>query len=232
MRKAAPHAALSFLLWKGKIMGIIKIRNEKKTDYEETEMIIKKAFWNLYVPGCTEHYLAHILRSHKDFIPELDLVIENDNKIIGNIMYTKTRLVDESGNTKNILTFGPVCIEPQYQRQGYGKALMEYSFERAVTLGYEAIVIFGAPANYVARGFKSCKKFNVSLENGSFPAAMMVKELKDCALNGHLWTYYQSPAFEFDETTAQQYKDDDSSFERKTLPCQEEFYILSNSVIQ
>ena len=102
-------------------MEKIKIRNEKNTDYEATEMIIKKAFWNLYVPGCSEHYLAHILRSHEDFVPELDLVIEADNKIIGNIMYTKSRLADETGNIKNILTFGPVCIAPEYQRRGYGK---------------------------------------------------------------------------------------------------------------
>lgn len=213
-------------------MEKIKIRNEKNTDYEATEMIIKEAFWNLYVPGCSEHYLAHILRSHEDFVPELDLVIEADNKIIGNIMYTKSRLADETGNTKNILTFGPVCIVPEYQRRGYGKALMEYSFERAAGLGYEAIVIFGSPANYVARGFKSCKKFNVSVENGVFPTAMLVKELKIGALSGHKWTYSQSSAFEFDENTAQRYMDNDSRFLRKTLPAQEEFYILSNSVIR
>ncbi len=213
-------------------MEKIKIRNEKNTDYEATEMIIKEAFWNLYVPGCSEHYLAHILRSHEDFVPELDLVIEADNKIIGNIMYTKSRLADETGNTKNILTFGPVCIVPEYQRRGYGKALMEYSFERAAGLGYEAIVIFGSPANYVARGFKSCKKFNVSVENGVFPTAMLVKELKISALSGHKWTYSQSSAFEFDENTAQRYMDNDSRFLRKTLPAQEEFYILSNSVIR
>ncbi|MBP3481413.1 MAG: N-acetyltransferase [Clostridia bacterium] len=213
-------------------MEKIKIRNEKNTDYEATEMIIKKAFWNLYVPGCSEHYLAHILRSHEDFVPELDLVIEADNKIIGNIMYTKSRLADETGNIKNILTFGPVCIAPEYQRRGYGKALMEYSFERAAGLGYEAIVIFGSPANYVARGFKSCKKFNVSVENGVFPTAMLVKELKIGALSGHKWTYSQSSAFEFDENTAQRYMDNDSRFIRKTLPAQEEFYILSNSVIR
>ena len=213
-------------------MEKIKIRNEKNTDYEATEMIIKKAFWNLYVPGCSEHYLAHILRSHEDFVPELDLVIEADNKIIGNIMYTKSRLADETGNIKNILTFGPVCIAPEYQRRGYGKALMEYSFERAAGRGYEAIVIFGSPANYVARGFKSCKKFNVSVENGVFPTAMLVKELKIGALSGHKWTYSQSSAFEFDENTAQRYMDNDSRFIRKTLPAQEEFYILSNSVIR
>ena len=74
------------------------------------------------------------MRSHEDFLPELDLVIEVDNQIIGNIMYTKAKLVDESGEEKEILTFGPVCIMPEYQRMGYGKMLMEYSFEKAAAL--------------------------------------------------------------------------------------------------
>ncbi|HRV98342.1 MAG TPA: N-acetyltransferase, partial [Aminobacteriaceae bacterium] len=170
----------------------IVIRNEKEADYKRVEEITRKSFWNLYVPGCTEHYLVHVLRTHEDFLPELDFVIEVDGRIIGNIMYTKTLLVDESGEEKNILTFGPVCIVPEYQRKGYGKRLMERSFERAVALGYDVIVIFGNPNNYVSRGFKSCKKFNVCLGNGTFPAAMMVKELKPGVLDGRKWTYHQS----------------------------------------
>ena len=98
------------------------------------------------------------MRSHKDFLQELDLVIEVDHQIIGNIMYTKAKLVDESGEEKEILTFGPVCILPEYQRKGYGKILMEHSFKQADALGYDVIVIFGNPGNYVSRGFKSCKK--------------------------------------------------------------------------
>ena len=94
---------------------MIKIRNEEETDYERVEEITRKAFWNLYVPGCNEHYLVHVMRSHKDFLPELDLVIEVDNQIIGNIMYTKAKLVDESGAEKEILTFGSVCIMPDIQ---------------------------------------------------------------------------------------------------------------------
>ena len=98
------------------------------------------------------------MRGHKDFIPELDFVIELDGRVIGNIMYTKARLVDESGEEKEILTFGPVSIAPEFQRKGYGKKLIEYSFEQAAALGYDVVVIFGSPANYVSCGFKSCKK--------------------------------------------------------------------------
>jgi len=190
---------------------MIKIRNEEETDYERVEEITRQAFWNLHIPGCIEHYLVHVMRSHKDFLPELDLVIEVDNQIIGNIMYTKAKLVDESGDEKEILTFGPVCIMPEYQRMGYGKMLMEHSFDQAVALGYDVIVIFGNPSNYAGRGFKSCKKYNICLENGTFPAAMMVKELKPEALDGRKLVYYDSPVMKIDEKEAEHF-DETSEF--------------------
>ena len=93
-----------------------------------------------------EHYLVHIMRKHEDFIPELDFVLERNGQVIGNIMYTKARLIDENGIEKEILTFGPVSILPAYQRMGYGKMLMEHSFQAAMQLGYDVIVIFGSPA--------------------------------------------------------------------------------------
>ena len=211
---------------------MIKIRNEEERDYERVEEITRKAFWNLYIPGCIEHYLVHVMRSHKDFLPELDLVIEIDDQIIGNIMYTKAKLVDESGEEKEILTFGPICIIPEYQRMGYGKMLMEHSFEKAVALGYDVIVIFGNPNNYVSRGFKSCKKYNICLENGTFPAAMLVKELKPEALDGRKWVYYDSPVMNIDEQEAGRFDESLEKMEKKFQPSQEEFYIHSHSVIQ
>jgi putative acetyltransferase len=210
----------------------VKIRHEAATDYERVEKITRKAFWNLYTPGCAEHYLVHIMRTHQDFLPELDLVIEVGGQVIGNIMYTKTKLIDESGKEKGILTFGPVCILPQYQRKGYGKKLMEYSFELSASLGYDVIVIFGNPNNYVSRGFKSCKKYNICLENGTYPAAMMVKELKPGVLDGRKWIYYQSPVFEIDEQAAGRFDEALESMEKKYQPSQEEFYINSHAVIQ
>ena len=214
-----------------KMNKVIKIRNEEEADYQRVEELTRKSFWNLYVPGCNEHYLVHVMRSHKDFMPELDLVIEVDNQIIGNIMYTKAKLIDESGAVKDILTFGPVCILPGYQRTGYGKKLMEYSFEQAVALGYDVIVIFGNPNNYVSRGFKSCKRYNICLENGTYPTAMMVKELKPEVLDGRKWVYYQSPVFEIDEQEAERFDEGLEILEKKYQPSQEEFYILSHSVI-
>ena len=211
---------------------MITIRNEEEKDRAEVEDVIRKAFWNLYIPGCNEHYLAHIMRSHPDFLPELDFVIELDGKIIGSIMYTRNKLIEENGNEKNILTFGPVCILPKHQRRGYGKQLLEHSFERAAAAGYDVIVIFGSPNNYVGRGFKSCKKFNVCTEDGTFPAAMLIKELKPGTLeNGKKYVYRPRPVFTFDEKEAERFDAGLEKMEKECRPGQEEFYILSQAVI-
>lgn len=210
----------------------IVIRAERESDYQIVENMTRKAFWNLYIPGCTEHYLVHKMRSHKDFVSALDLVIELNGQVIGNIMYTQSRLVDESGTEKEILTFGPVSILPEYQRQGYGKLLLDYSFQEALRLGYSIIVIFGNPSNYVNRGFKSCKKYNIALEDGTFPTAMMAKVLTSVDyLDGRRWTYYSSPIMDVDEKEAENF---DKNFEQMTKgyqASQDEFYIYSHSFV-
>lgn len=96
---------------------MFQIRNEEERDYPIVEEITRKAFYNMYIPGCVEHYLVHIMRGHEDFIPELDFVAELDGRVIGNIMYTKSRLADEQGAEKSILTFGSVSILPEHQRK-------------------------------------------------------------------------------------------------------------------
>ena len=207
------------------------LRNEEERDWPAVERLTRRAFYNLYIPGCVEHYLAKRLRSHPDFIPELDLVLELEGQVIANVMYTKNRLVDEGGEEREILTFGPLCVAPEHQRKGYGRLLLEGSFQRAAELGYDTVVIFGDPANYMSRGFKSCKKYNVALEGTGFPAAMLVKELRAGALDGRRWYYRQSAAYEMDEAAARAYDDAlPEKLEKKWLPCQEAFEILSQAV--
>jgi putative acetyltransferase len=211
----------------------IIIRNETPDDFREVEELTRKAFWNVNVPGCDEHYLAHILRSHEDFLPELDFVAEtHDGEIVGNVMYTKSALIDEDGNRMETLTFGPISVLPAYQRMGVGKALLEHSFKKAVELGYPAIVIFGDPDNYVSRGFKSCRKYNVRTENGSFPTAMLVKELKEGALSGKKWIYRESPAYEYTSSEAEEFDRQFEPMKKEFRPSQEAFYIFSHSVIR
>lgn len=210
---------------------MLEIRNETVADRQAVEELTRRAFYNIYAPGCTEHYLVRIMREHGDFIPQLDLVALLDGEIVGNIMYTRARLVDEQGQEKPILTFGPISVAPEHQRRGYGKALIEASFRRAAEMGYDVVVIFGSPANYVARGFQSCKRHNICLEGGRFPAAMLVKELVPGALDGRRWFYYDSPVMAVDESAARQYDDTLPPMEKKWLPSQEEFYIMSHSTL-
>lgn len=209
------------------------IRLERPCDYRTVETTTREAFWNLSVPGCDEHYYVHVMRSHADFIPELDFVLEVGGKLIGNVMYTKCKLTDEIGEEKQILSFGPVCILPEYQRRGYGKALLEHSFQKALELGYDTIVIFGNPDNYVARGFKSCKKYNVCLEGNLYPTALLVKELKTGVLSGRKWVFHESSvgALCRDRDAVEKF---DALFppkEKQWQPSQEAFYIHSHSVI-
>ena len=211
---------------------MIIIRNEEEKDYQTVERITREAFYNMYIPGCTEHYLVNVMRSHKDFIPELDFVMEVDGEVIGNIMYTKSWLTDDDGGQKQIITFGPVSIAPEHQRKGYGKRLMQHSFEKAVSLGYDVIVIFGTPMNYVSSGFKSCKKYNICLEGGKFPAAMLVKELIPGALDGKRRYYHDSPVMTVSEEDAAAFDEKLERMEKKYQPSQEEFYIMSHSFLE
>lgn len=208
------------------------IRNEEPRDYGPVEDITRRAFYNIYIPGCCEHYLVRIMRRHPDFLPALDFVAELDGRVIGNIMYTRSRLTDEAGTERDILTFGPVSVAPEHQRKGYGRQLMEHSFARAAALGYEVIVIFGSPANYVGRGFRCCKKYNVCAADGRFPAAMLVKELCPGALDGRRWVYSHSPVMALDEAAAQRYDDTLPPLKKEFRPSQEEFYIMSHSFVE
>ena len=207
------------------------IRLETPNDYRAVETLTREAFWNQHVPGCDEHYLVHTMRNHPDFIPELAFVLEIDDEIIGNIMYTKGKLIDEGGNEKPCLSFGPISVAPVHQRKGYGKMLIEHSFRMSAEMGYEVIVIFGNPDNYVARGFKSSRKYNVCLEGDRFPAALLVKELQEGVLDGRRWYFHESS---FGEACAD--KDAAAAFEatfppkeKRWQPSQEEFYIHSHS---
>ena len=115
----------------------MNIRLEQPKDYREVENLTREAFWNIYRPGCTEHYVLNQYRTNPDFIPELDLVMEEDNMIIGHVMFSKAELVLDNGNRKPSWTFGPISIHPDYQRKGYGLKLLQYALERARMMGID-----------------------------------------------------------------------------------------------
>jgi predicted N-acetyltransferase YhbS len=215
-------------------MENIIIRQETPADYRAVEELTREAFWNVYKPGADEHYFVHMMREHPDFIPELAFVLESDGEIVGNIMYTKAWLEDECGNRKEILSFGPLCVAPKYQRMKLGKLLIEHSFAKAREMGYDVNINFGNPGNYVSRGFVSCKKKNVSfVREGNFPTALLVAELVPDALGGKAWMYIPSTAADCCEDTAavEAYDATFPEKERKWMPSQEEFYIYSHSSV-
>lgn len=210
------------------------IRLETKEDYRAVEELTREAFWNLYGPGCDEHYLIHKMRSHPDFLPELAYVCEVRGQVRGCIFYTKTKLLREDGLVKPILTFGPIAVHPDYQRQGLGKALIEHTFRLAQTMGYDTVVIFGSPGNYVSRGFVSCQRKQVYVGEEIYPTAMLVKELVHGVLDGHKWQFRESDVGNCleDHGAVEAF---DATFPKKPkvtgTPIQEEFYIYSHSTV-
>lgn len=174
------------------------LRQENPSDYAQVEALTREAFWNLYFPGCEEHYLCHILRDHKDFVPELDYVAELDGKIVGSIMYTRAWLV--SGDERvPILSFGPLCVHPDYQRKGIGTALIEKTKKLAMDRGIPAIVIYGDPHNYCKHGFKNGIDCKVSNGEGEYPLGLLVLELKPGFFGNKEWKIQQTDAFAFDQ---------------------------------
>ena len=127
---------------KMKINNIV-IRLEKEEEYREVENLIRESFWNVYRPGCLEHYVINQLRNDPAFVPELDFVMEQDGKLIGQNMFMRANIKADDGRTIPIMAMGPICIAPELKRKGYGKILLDYSFEKAKELGCGAVCFEG-----------------------------------------------------------------------------------------
>ena len=209
----------------------LSIRIEEAIDKREVEELTRNAFWNVHVPGCNEHYLVHKMRQHHDFIPELDFVAVLDERIVGSIMYTKSRLVDEDDNMVEALTFGPISVLPEFQRRGIGSALIRYSKKVVSDMGYPAIIIEGHPHNYCKHGFKGSKEYNVSDSEGNFPYALLVHEIENDFFAGHKWKYYASPVYNIDQNAAGEYDKKFPHKEKKYMHTQEEFKIASKAYV-
>ncbi|MBR5112524.1 MAG: N-acetyltransferase [Clostridia bacterium] len=158
----------------------ITIRLENKEDYAEVESLVREAFWNVYRPGCLEHYVIHVLRDDPAFIKELDFVMETGGKIIGQNMFMKTVIESEAGGIVPALTMGPICITPALKRRGFGKILLDYSLERAEELGFGAVLFEGNIAFYGKSGFDYARNFGIryhDLPEGEDDSFFLCKEL-------------------------------------------------------
>ncbi len=184
----------------------ITIRNIRPSEYSEVEYMTREAFWNLYVPGCDEHYLVHVVREHKDYIPEMEFIAVNEEKIVGSIIYTKSFLLDENDNKIETLSFGPLCVRPGFQRKGIGAKLISFTRQIAETRNCPGIFIYGDPHNYCKNGFRNGKDYNVSDQNGKYPygllALILAKQLFD---HGKKYRLYQSEVFNLDHGKVEEY---------------------------
>lgn len=184
------------------------IRLETPADYQEVENLTREAFWNVYRPGCLEHYVLHCYRDREDFVPELDFVMEKDGKIIGHVMYVHAKLQADDGREIPIMTFGPISIAPEYKRQGYGKALLEYSMEKAKSFGVGALCIEGNIDFYGKSGFvvASTKGIHYYAEPRDEEVPyFLLKELKEGFLDGITGTYHTPEGYFVDEKEAEEF---------------------------
>lgn len=175
----------------------ITIRRETANDFRTVEELTREAFWvNTYSRHLIdEHLLVHKLRSVPAFVPELDYVAEISGKIVGNVMYSKAKIVSIDGNEHEVLTFGPLSVLPEFQNQGVGKELMRFTIGEAKRLGYSAIVFFGHPDYYPRFGFRRGADFGLTAEKGQTPDAFMAMELYAGTLDGIQGKFYEDPVF-------------------------------------
>ncbi|MBQ6264739.1 MAG: N-acetyltransferase [Clostridia bacterium] len=171
------------------------IRLEKEEDYKEVENLVRESFWNVYRPGCSEHYVIHMLRNDPAFVRELDFVMELDGGIIGQNMFMKTVIIADDGRNIPVLTMGPICITPALKRKGYGKHLLDYSIKKAEELGFGAVLFEGNIAFYGKSGFDYAGRFGIryhDLPEGADSSFFLCKELVSGYLDG-VTGVYQTP---------------------------------------
>lgn len=173
----------------------IIIRLEKQEEYREVENLVRESFWNVYRPGCSEHYVIHVLRNDPDFVKELDFVMELDGRIIGQNMFMKTVINADGGGDIPILTMGPIGITPELKRRGYGKKLLDYSLEKAAEMGFGAVLFEGNIGFYGKSGFDYASKFGIryhDLPDDADASFFLCKELISGYLDG-ITGVYQTP---------------------------------------
>ena len=199
------------------------IRLEKEDEYREVENLVRESFWNIYRPGCLEHYVLHMLRKDPDFIPELDLVMEKDGKVIGQTIYMKAGIKTEEGRNIPIMAMGPICITPELQRHGYGKTLLDYSLNKAKELGFGAVCFEGNIKFYGKSGFKFAREYGLryhGLPEGADDSFFLCKELIQGYLNGVKGVYKTPDGYFVDEAKAEEFDKEFPAKQKLKLPGQ------------
>lgn len=199
------------------------IRLENEGDYRAVEYLVRESFWNVYRPGCLEHYVIHVLRDDPAFIKNLDFVMEKDGNLIGQNMFMKTIINADDGRTIPVLTMGPICITPPLKRKGYGKALLDYSLKKAAELGYGAVLFEGNIGFYGKSGFDYSSKFGIryhDLPEGADSSFFLCKELIPGYLDGITGVYHTPNGYYVDESEAEEFDKQFPKMEKLKLPGQ------------
>jgi putative acetyltransferase len=204
------------------------IRNEREIDFRTVEELTREAFWNVQVPGCNEHFCLHNMRGSIDFITELDFVAELDGKLVGNIVYTHGRIIDDAGKISKVICFGPISVLPAYQSQGIGGALIRHSCDKARSMGFTSVCIYGDPRYYARFGFRCAEKYDIKTSDGKFAIALMALELVPGALREISGRFVESPAFEVDEDAFQRYEASFPPKEKAVTESQAEFKVMAS----
>ena len=163
------------------------IRLERKEDHRNVENLVRESFWNVYRPGCLEHYVLHTLRTHEDFVPELDFVLEKDGEIVGQNVFVRGKIRTDDGKNVPVLAMGPICIKHEFQRKGYGKILLDYCLDKAAALGHGAVCFEGNIDFYGKSGFSFARNFGLryhGLPAGADDSFFLCKELRLGYLSG------------------------------------------------
>ena len=199
------------------------IRLERKEEYREVENLVREAFWNVYRPGCLEHYVLKQLRNDAAFVPELDFVMEKDGKLIGQNIFMRAYIKADKGIDIPIMTMGPICIAPEFKRQGYGKILLDYSLEKAEKLGCGAVCFEGNIDFYGKSGFRFASEYGIryhGLPEGEDASFFLCKELIPGYLDGITGEYATPQGYFVDETEVDKFDREFPYKEKMRLPGQ------------
>ena len=199
------------------------IRLERKEEHREVENLVRESFWNVYRPGCLEHYVLNQLRDYPDFVKELDFVMEKDGRIIGQNVFVKATIKADDGRDIPIITMGPICIANELKRQGYGKVLLDYSLEKATEMGFGAICFEGDIDFYGKSGFNYASNFGIryhELPEDADASFFLCKELKKGYLDGITGEYAPPQGYLVNEDDAEEFDKQFPPKEKLKLPGQ------------
>ncbi|MGX1752515.1 GNAT family N-acetyltransferase [Sphingobacterium sp. NPDC055346] len=160
----------------------MNIRQEEKKDYKEVFKLIENAFKGEKFTDHKEQFLDERLRKSESFIPELSLVAEIDEQIVGYILLTKIKIIDNNSKVTSSLALAPVAVLKNFQGMGIGAGLIKKAHEVAKKLNYGSIILLGHEKYYPKFGYKMMKNYGIKLPFDVPDKNCMLIELTDNAL--------------------------------------------------